>query len=185
MTDLCTDATWGVRAVASFGDEHTPLGSGERDRLRERPGEVVLVLRASDGTFWLHTKSFYPPGIYRLATGGLEAGESPDDAYVRELLEETGIAPAPPPRRVGRIGYRENSGRFPFESYLYGIEHVDAIPSPADQDERITAWRKVPRSDLVDVARTLRTLPAEWRSWGVFRAVAHEVLTEALSRGQG
>lgn len=185
VADLSSDRTWGVRAVASFSQGHTPLGSEERDRLRERPGEVVLVLQASDGTFWLHTKSFYPPDVYRLATGGLKAGESPDDGYARELQEETGIAPAPPPKRVARIGYSEDGVQFPFESYLYRIERVDAIPSPADQNEQITAWRKVTRSGLVDVARTLRALPTEWRSWGLFRAVAHEVLIEALDRREG
>jgi 8-oxo-dGTP pyrophosphatase MutT (NUDIX family) len=182
MPVYAADPVWGVRAVVAFGRGFEALGPGERHRLFEGPGEVVLVLSTSDGQYWLHTKGFYPSGTYRLATGGLKEGETPDAAYGRELLEEVGIAPAPMPDRVARIGYCEDAEVAPFVSYLYGVGHVDRPPEPADRDEQITGWRKVPRAGIEDAARLLRELPPDWRSWGVFRAVAHEVLLEALNR---
>lgn len=180
MLLYAADRTWGLRAVVTFGEGSVPLGPEERRRLFARSGEVVLVLSSSDGRFWLQTKDFYPSGVYRLPTGSLKEGETPDAGYARELLEETGIAPAPAPDRLARIGYREDGNEAPFVSYLYGVGHVDAAPEPRDPNERITGWRQVPAAGIQDVARLLRELPADWRSWGVFRAVAHDVVLEAL-----
>ncbi len=35
--------------------------------------------------------SFFPPGISRFVGGGIDAGETPEQAAVRELSEELGI----------------------------------------------------------------------------------------------
>jgi ADP-ribose pyrophosphatase YjhB (NUDIX family) len=185
VLDFSADSLWSIRAVASFGGTLPALGAGGWLRLETEPGEVVFVLRTSDGSFWLQTKAFYPPGVYRLPTGGLKERESPEEAYARELAEETGISPAPAPSRIAQIGYRNDGVEARFVSYLCGVDHVDGAPEPADSGERISGWRKVTPDGLVDAADVLRTLAPDWRSWGEFRAVAHDVLVEALKHSGG
>jgi ADP-ribose pyrophosphatase YjhB (NUDIX family) len=62
-----------------------------------REGKVLIVRRAR------------PPahGLYTLPGGGVEAGESLEEAVVREIREETGLAVEP----VSLAGYREVIGR--------------------------------------------------------------------------
>jgi hypothetical protein len=57
-----------------------------------RRGEVVLIVQKPDDRILLHTKPFYPAGVFRLPTGGLKPEESINDGLVRELYEETGLA---------------------------------------------------------------------------------------------
>ena len=172
--DLVADPTWTWRA-----DAFVDLSEGdELNRLRARPGEVVLVLERPPREVWLHTKDFYPPGTFRLPTGSLKQGEAPDDGYGRELYEETGIRPAPDPRRVAVIRYSGPGGRFPFASYVYRVVSVERQPAPVDDAERITGWRTIPWTDLGKVAASLRQFTDRWQAWGAFRAVVHDVLAE-------
>jgi len=179
MVELVADLAWGWRMDSVLADMAGP----ESERLRERPGEVVLVLERPDDGIWLHTKGFYPPGTWRLPTGGLKHGEAPDVGYVRELAEETGIVPAPPPRRLAVVRYAATTGeRYAFASYLYRVPGVGEPPRAADASEDITGWRAVPPAELDRVAADLRRLPDGWRPWGEFRAVAHEVLAAIRRR---
>src|SRR5512138_2594695 len=50
---------------------------------KPRRAEVVMVVPDEQGHIWLHTKAFYPQGIYRLMTGGLDPGEAPQRALQR------------------------------------------------------------------------------------------------------
>jgi len=161
MMHLSPDPIWGWEAIASLDAGRMALQAYEQERLRTRPGEVALVLETSDGKVWLHTKDFYPSGVYRLPTGSLKGGELPDDAYTRELAEETGIRPAREVHRVARIRYRLDGEEEPFMSYLYAVHHVDETPRPLDAGERITDWRAIPRSGLAEVAAKLRQLQPE------------------------
>jgi ADP-ribose pyrophosphatase YjhB (NUDIX family) len=67
------------------------------DKMNDKPrrGEVVMVVPAdragAESQVWVHTKAFYPEGIYRLMTGGLELNEVPPQALLREVEEETGF----------------------------------------------------------------------------------------------
>ncbi|MEW5958361.1 MAG: hypothetical protein AB1801_11585, partial [Chloroflexota bacterium] len=53
------------------------LGIMSKMESKPRRGEVVMVVPTEQGDIWLHTKAFYPAGVYRLMTGGLETGEKP------------------------------------------------------------------------------------------------------------
>ena len=156
------------------------VGPEERERFVSTPGEVVLLLTTNDGRVWLHTKDFYPQGIYRLPTGKLRYDEAADAGFARELGEETGIAPVSPPNCIARIRYGTAGTPYAFVSYVYQVSGVNKPPRPTDDSEQITGWRHVPVRDLMAVASELQTLPQRWVSWGRFRAVAHEIIVTLL-----
>src|SRR5689334_16086473 len=58
---------------------------------RTRLAEVCMVVRRPGGRLLVCTKTFYPPGVYRLLTGGIDPGESVLAALHREVAEETGL----------------------------------------------------------------------------------------------
>ena len=53
-----------------------------------RRGEVVLAIQRPDGRMLLHTKRFYPEGIYRLPSGGVHPDEPVLSGVIREAKEE-------------------------------------------------------------------------------------------------
>ena len=144
-------------------------------RHRARWGEVVLFLRRADGHLLLHTKTFYPPGVFRLPSGGILPGESVLAAARREIQEETGLAPRAL-RPLGLISVTFRRGwrcRF-FHSWLV-LADVEGDPRPGDAGERISDFRWMPPETLPSVAAQLRALPPDWADWGRFRAIGHEI----------
>lgn len=147
------------------------------DRARRRNAEIVLAMPRPDKRILLHTKDFYPAGVYRVPTGGVHLGERVQDAARREMLEETGFA-VPLARLLGIIEYefRHADMRVPFVSYVFLTKETHAAPQPTDPGERITQFQDARWSDLPSIAQTLDDLPGERRDWGRFRAVAHRLI---------
>ena len=148
---------------------------------RSRRGEVVLAIQRPDGQVLLHTKLFYPPGIYRLPTGGVHPGESVLAGAMRESREETGLG-ITVTRFLGMVEYdfHQAERRMPFVSYVLLAQADDSIPTPEDESERISGFRYVPVIELRRVADALRHLPEQWADWGMFRALPHNIVADAL-----
>jgi 8-oxo-dGTP diphosphatase len=148
---------------------------------RTRRGEVVLAIQRPDGKVLLHTKAFYPPGIYRLPTGGLHPGESVLAGAKREAREETGLG-ITVTRFLGMVEYdfHQAKRRMPFVSYVLLVQADDSVPTPEDESEQISGFRYVPVTDLRRVADALRNLPKQWADWGAFRALPHDIVADAL-----
>jgi len=146
-----------------------------------RRGEIVLALQRPDARVLLHTKPFYPSGIYRLPTGGIYPGEAVLVGAVREAKEETDLDICIS-RFVGMVEYEFIGGdrRLVFVSYVLQAQVGDAPPTPSDADERISGFRYVAVAELRDVADILRRLPGRWAGWGAFRAPAHDMTADAL-----
>jgi 8-oxo-dGTP pyrophosphatase MutT (NUDIX family) len=152
-------------------------------RQKKRRGEVVMLIPNEQGYFWLHTKSFYPQGVYRLMTGGLEPGEKPAEALRREVVEETGFK-VKIERCLAIITYNLQADKvnLPFVSYVFLTTPTQGYPHPTDPGEDIAHFRAVSIAGLPEVARHLRSISGHFADWGIFRAVAHEVAFEQLSR---
>src|SRR3954451_20040536 len=60
----------------------------------DRYGEVCMVIRRPSGKLITAIKTFYPPGAFRLLTGGVHHGERIGEALLREVAEETSLAVA-------------------------------------------------------------------------------------------
>lgn len=144
-----------------------------------RRGEVVMLIRHRDGRLWLHRKRQYPPGAYRLLSGGIQRDEPALAAAQRECWEETGIR-AEPAACLGILRYRlQRAGAtLRFISYFFLIEGGDAEPAPQDLGEQICSFQRVAPADLSLVAVRLREVPPDWQDWGQFRALGHEFVAE-------
>jgi len=92
-----------------------------RDRLRcpddacgyvhwDNPVPVVAAILDHDGQVLLARNKDWPEKMFGLVTGFLERGESPADAVLREVAEETGLAG----RIVGLVG-------------VYGFERMNQV----------------------------------------------------------
>ena len=146
-------------------------------------GEVALLILRPSGNLLLHTKDFYPEGIYRVPTGGIEWGENVVTAMHREAREETGLTVAIE-RCLGVLEYefRYREETLPFVSYVFLLRENGGQLCPQDKGERITSFQEVPLTGLEVVARNLRAIEADWRDWGYYRAIAHSFAAEVLDK---
>ena len=149
---------------------------------RERPAEVVVLLRRRNGRYLVHTKAFYPKGVYRLLSGGIDCGEDLITAVRREAYEETGLE-VTIERFLGILHYRFVSGgrSVPFTSYVFIVADKDGVLRSTDPEEAITDYREVTLSEIAALADQLESLEPDWADWGRFRAVAHRLVVEVLA----
>ena len=185
-----TDVVLDVDDPFLTGHRQTLIGDG-------RLGEICYVLfrgEPSQGLL-LHTKQYYPPGGFRLPTGGIQPGEDPVLTLCREVQEETGIHVAPEDEFrqhdearieafLGLVTYQFQHPKriqpVPFCSFVFVIEAPrQAQLEPQDQTEEIAGWRWQTPNRLADVATELRTLEDPyWRYWGRFRAEVHDFVAQ-------
>jgi 8-oxo-dGTP pyrophosphatase MutT (NUDIX family) len=159
----------------------------------DRVGEVCMVIRRPSGTILLSTKTFYPPGAYRLPTGGIDLGESIQAALTREAHEETGLTVAVR-RFLAAIRYRPERGSAGapppvlFHTFAFLLDELGGTLGSLDPHERILDYREIEPAELTKVADRLDSLASEesgdivgdWADWGRFRAVVHRTVAKAL-----
>ena len=151
--------------------------------LAKRHSEVIFLIRRTNGLYVTHTKASYPSGVYRLPSGGIKPGEDLLTALWREATEETNLA-LHIERFLIIIHYRFEYGenRFPFTSYLFSLQERDGrMLRSNDPSEEITGFKENTLAEIGDLAKELESLPAEWRDWGRFRAVAHRLVVQLLT----
>jgi 8-oxo-dGTP pyrophosphatase MutT (NUDIX family) len=148
----------------------------------KRAGEVIIVLRRHDGRYVVHTKAFYPQGVYRLLSGGIKPGEDLITAVQRETWEETGLE-VHIARFLGilqhEFAWQDSS--LPFISYVFEVVEENGTLHVNDPHEAITGYREVVLADLISLAEQLEALPRDWHDWGRFRAMPHRFVVEVLT----
>jgi len=180
------------QTFGSFPRQHCRLAMGpvhlelwEEKVLSDRRGEVVLVVQRADQEVLLHTKIFYPPGIYRLPSGGVSWDETVSDALRREVYEETGFTTCQE-QLLGLVSYEfQGDGRsIPFVSYVFLLTGIEGHPTVQDPGEQISDFCWLPVGELPAVAAALRSLTEDSpgrQDWGRFRALAHDFVAERMS----
>jgi 8-oxo-dGTP pyrophosphatase MutT (NUDIX family) len=153
-----------------------------------------MVIRGPSGRVLLSTKTFYPPGAYRLPTGGIDRGERVLDALLRETREETGLDVVVR-RFLARISYRQrrgSAGAEPppslFHTFAFLLDETGGTLGALDPHERLLDYREIAPAELPGVADRLAALGGEdssdivgsWGDWGEFRAIVHRVVHESL-----
>lgn len=180
--------------AARYGEplyEEATISPGFADPVRkpDRAGEVCMVIRRPAGTLLLSTKTFYPPGAYRLPTGGIAVGEGIEAALRRESHEETGLETVLR-RFLAVISYRARGEPAPcFHTFAFLLDETGGTLGSLDPDEEILDYREVAPAELPTVADALSAIASspgdriagDWRDWGRFRAAVHRVVHQALS----
>jgi 8-oxo-dGTP diphosphatase len=151
-----------------------------RGELDTRSG-VAMVLPRPGGKVLLLTKSFYPIGVYNLPTGGIHPGETPEQAFAREVIEETGL-PSEPREMIGRMDqhcvFEDQSLDF-MHYVILGTESSET-PHPTDDGESISGYIQAGVDDLRRLAEDMRRLTGMWLGFGRFRATALDFVADWL-----
>jgi 8-oxo-dGTP pyrophosphatase MutT (NUDIX family) len=157
---------------------------GKRITRDGRIGEVCMILQRPDGRVWCAAKQYYPGLIARLLTGGIHPGEQLEHALMREIAEETGLAPI----HVTPLFHVEYQSVVPFQTFAYLCRVDDTYPIVHDMAEEIAHFEALDASQLQVRAEQLEALPAiqapqiggTWQEWGAFRAVCHRTLSSIM-----
>ncbi|MCH1522638.1 MAG: NUDIX hydrolase [Arenicellales bacterium] len=160
-----------------------------RKAFKNRRGEILFVLRRSNGDLLLHTKHKYPPDLYRIPGGGIDWEEPVPASLRREVWEETQFKVSNE-RFLGLIRYRfhssdpeESQEDVHFVSFVFEIPDIEGEPAAEDASEGISGFRWIPVSELSNVAHALKALPDDKSGsgdWGRFRAVGHDFVLQHL-----
>ncbi len=152
-----TDATRGgsVRRCPEDGSEHFP---------RTDPAMIVLVTDGGDRCV-LGRQAIWPAGRYSTLAGFVEPGESAEQAVVREVGEETGLA-------VREVRYvASQPWPFPASLMLGFTAVVDGTAVPVARDGELEDARWFTKTELQDGTAMLPT-PV---------SIAYKLITDWLS----
>ncbi|MCI3929585.1 NUDIX hydrolase [Streptomyces sp. AN091965] len=140
---MSADGTHPADEILAIVDEHdrvigeAPRGEAYARGLRHRC--VFIEARDAEGRVFVHrrtaTKLVFP-SLYDMFVGGVVgAGESYDDAALREAQEELGVRGLPRPTPLFKFLYDDGAGRT-WWSYLYEVR----CASPVDPQVEEVAW---------------------------------------------
>lgn len=161
--------------------DYDPHSIDAISRGKSARSEVIFLLPRPGLTVLTMTKPFYPGGVFRLPSGGIHRKETPEEAFRREVLEETGMA-LEPCEEIAVILHRLHADDKLAEitSHVIAGPESSTLPHPLDPDEGIAAFREVTADGLRNIADCLNTLPGRWSGWGHFRAPAHLIAADWL-----
>lgn len=175
----------------------SPFLTGEHQLLTSngRRAEICYVMnrgRVDDGVL-LHTKSYYPPGVYRLPTGGIHTGETVLGTLEREVYEETGLrlgaaaGEVKLERLLGVLFYdlhHRTLGPREFATYFFLLRMpAGAELAPTDPEEEIAGWQWLPAKELPALAEQLERVRERSAVWGDcfrYRAAGHRFAAQVL-----
>lgn len=155
----------------------------------DRIGEVCMVIRRPNGRLLTMRKEIYPPGVFRLPTGGIAPDEPVEAALLREVTEETSLEVSIR-RFLAVIAYHvPDTATAAFYTFAFLLDERGGSLAAQDPHERVEAFREIAPEELPSLAARLeqleprrdRAIGGDWRAWGAFRAVTHRAVAEALN----
>jgi 8-oxo-dGTP pyrophosphatase MutT (NUDIX family) len=146
-----------------------------------RTSEVVLIVPRPNNKILVHTKNFYPSGIWRLPTGGIRRRERIETALRREVIEEIGQA-LEPVRFLFHLRFHWDGYEKEFHSFGFLMSRPRGRITSLDRREQISAFRDSDRPGLRGIADRLESLRGNWVGWGRFRAAPHRTLLRLWPR---
>lgn len=150
--------TFDENGVVARGDGSTPVFP------RIDPAVIGIVELAGKDRILLGRNAFRATGFFSLIAGYVDPGETLEQAFAREVMEETG-------RRVRDITYWGSQPWPPSGSLMIGFHAVtDDVDAIADTDGELAETRWVGVDDIDQV-----TLPRA-------ESIAHQMITDWLAR---
>ncbi|MDJ0463377.1 NUDIX domain-containing protein [Streptomyces sp. H27-C3] len=182
---MTTDGTSDPAAeILDIVDEHdevvgqAPRGEAYARGLRHRC--VFVLARDGEGRYFVHRRTpvkLVFPSLYDMFVGGVVgAGESYDEAALREAEEELGVSGLPRPVPLLKFLYESRDGARTWWSYVYEVrcelpvnpqaEEVawHTFLSAAELEERLGVWEWVP--DGLAAWERVRAIRASWAKTG-------------------
>src|SRR4051812_34863038 len=148
--------------------------------MQDRYGEVCMVVLRPSGRLITAKKTFYPPGAFRLLTGGVDHGEPIAAALLREVAEETRLdvvvrrflavieyqqGARQGDEEMRRQGNEQSSVSPPllvspspslsFATFAFLLDETGGTLQAHDPGERIESFRELAVADLPALATTL------------------------------
>ena len=108
--------------------QHIPDDPGRR-------GVVGIVVRGGRMLVIRRAQGVVAPGAYCFPGGGIEPGESEEDALIREFREEVGV----PPRPLGRLWQCVTAWKVHLSWWLCELP-PDAVPVPNPAEVESIHW---------------------------------------------
>ncbi len=157
-----------------------------------RNKEILAVIVLPNDKILLHTKSVYPDDTYRLPTGAFEKDETPEEAFRREVKEETDFN-IKAGKLLAKLIYdiEYPNGKKTFTTYIFLVKVKSGKYKVIDENEGTSGFKEIGIEELPKIAeklRNLRTGPKNeeyhvksWNNWGRFRSVPHDIVYRLLS----
>jgi 8-oxo-dGTP pyrophosphatase MutT (NUDIX family) len=125
----------------SFDASERDIGVIRSSQKHGRKHDITLAIFGHPGVLVI-AKPWYPKGLYRLPSGGLDPGESLEDGSAREAWEETGaqIELVRYHLRVD-VDFVGESATIPWTTHLFSARYLSGEIAPNDTDEiREARW---------------------------------------------
>ena len=136
----------------------------------------MLIVLNDENKVLVMTKEYYPKGLYRIPTGGIEEKEDLQKGAERELEEETGITKKP--KLIDKVEYT-SEGKTIFTTYLFLVKS-NQKPVSKDEKEKISGFKYLNKKELEEATKNLEKSRYGKKGWGKFRAIAHKLAAEKI-----
>jgi len=172
------EARYGTPATyeMSYTSSDREIAIVRASQKRGRKHDVTMAILGEPGVIVI-AKPWYPQGLYRLPSGGLEPGESIEDGFAREAWEETGVAVsiAAYHARID-VEFTGPEQTIPWTSHVFSARYVSGDVEPHDTHEiREARWCGL--SELLDHRKMLL---ASSVSGFHYRAALQDTLLKSL-----
>lgn len=164
-----------IKDVSLFYTNKKYINEMKNNIKKDRRGEVAFAVKRPNNRIIIVRTSFYPKGVYRIPTGGINYGENIIEALHREVKEELGLI-VKIEKFIGVIRYRinYNTGSFNFYSYSFLLNEIGGNIMTDAIDNEVSEYKEADLNILNETVSKLRSFNDSWKDWCNFRAFSTE-----------